>query len=176
VLEKEKSFPHIRAAFRETARTSAMIFLIFGGAAIFSQFLILSGIANRTVELIIALDLSTIGFLCLVALCYLVLGCFLDSISMLSITIPLLHPVLGRMGIDPIYYAVVVIVAIEIGMITPPVGLCFYAAKAVAEKDVTLEDIFRGTMPFFIVSMFALLIFILWPSLSTYLPGKMFRW
>lgn len=176
VLEKKKSFAHIRAAFRETARTSAMIFLIFGGAAIFSQFLILSGIAARTVELIIALNLPTIGFLCLVALCYLVLGCFLDSISMLSITIPLLHPVLGRMGIDPIYYAVVVIVAIEIGMITPPVGLCVYAAKAVAEADVTLEDIFRGTLPFFIVSMLALLIFILVPSLSTFLPGRMFSW
>jgi tripartite ATP-independent transporter DctM subunit len=176
VLEKKKSIAHIVAAFKETARTSAMIFLIFGGAAIFSQFLILSGIANRTVELIIALNLSTIGFLCLVALVYLVLGCFLDSISMLTITIPLLHPILGRMGIDPIYYAVVVIVAIEIGMITPPVGLCVYAAKAVAEADVSLEDIFRGTLPFFIVSMLALLIFILVPSLSTYLPGQMFRW
>lgn len=176
LLEKKKSFPHIVSAFKETARTSAMIFLIFGGAAIFSQFLILSGIANRTVELIIALNLSTVGFLCMIAMVYLVLGCFLDSISMLTITIPLLHPVLGRMGIDPIYYAVVVIVAIEIGMITPPVGLCVYAAKAVAENDVTLEDIFRGSLPFFIVSMIALMIFILFPPLSTFLPARMFSW
>ncbi len=176
LIDRKKSFAHIVEAFKETARTSAMIFLIFGGAAIFSQFLILSGIASRTVELIIAMNLSVIGFLCVVAAVYLVLGCFLDSISMLTITIPLLHPVLGRMGIDPIYYAVVVIVAIEIGMITPPVGLCVYAAKAVAEKDVSLEDIFRGTLPFFIVSMAALLIFILYPPLSTYLPSKMFSW
>ena len=176
ILEKKRSFQHILAAFNETARTSAMIFLIFGGAAIFSQFLVLSGIATRTVELIIGLNLSRIGFLCMVAFFYLVLGCFLDSISMLSITIPLLNPLLGRMGIDPIYYAVVVIVAIEIGMITPPVGLCVYAAKAVAEKDVTLEDIFRGSLPFFFASMIALMIFILFPSLSTYLPMRMFTW
>jgi C4-dicarboxylate transporter DctM subunit len=175
-LEKKKSVQHIVTAFQDTARTSAMIFLIFGGAAIFSQFLVLSGIATRTVELIISMNLSTIGFLCMVAAFYLILGCFLDSISMLSITIPLLHPVLGRMGIDPIYYAVVVIVAIEIGMLTPPVGLCVYAAKAVAEKDVTLEDIFRGSIPFFIVSMVALVIFILFPSLSTFLPRQMFAW
>jgi C4-dicarboxylate transporter DctM subunit len=175
-IEKKRSVPHIVTALKDTARTSAMIFLIFGGAAIFSQFLVLSGIATRTVEMIIALNLSTIGFLCLVAVFYLVLGCFLDSISMLSITIPLLHPILGRMGIDPIYYAVVVIVAIEIGMLTPPVGLCVYAAKAVAEKDVTLEDIFRGSIPFFVVSMIALLIFILVPPLSTFLPRQMFAW
>ncbi len=175
-IEKTRSVTHIVTALKDTARTSAMIFLIFGGAAIFSQFLVLSGIATRTVELIIALNLSTIGFLCLVAVFYMILGCFLDSISMLSITIPLLHPILGRMGIDPIYYAVVVIVAIEIGMLTPPVGLCVYAAKAVAENDVTLEDIFRGSIPFFVVSMIALLIFILVPSLSTFLPRQMFAW
>ena len=92
---------------------------------------------------------------------------------MLSITIPLLNPVLGPMGIDPIWYAVIVILAIEIGMLTPPVGLCVYAAKAVAEKDVTLEDIFRGSIPFFAVSMVGLLIFILFPSLSTFLPRQM---
>ena len=95
---------------------------------------------------------------------------------MLSITIPLLHPVLGPMGIDPIWYAVIVILAIEIGMLTPPVGLCVYAAKAVAEKDVTLEDIFRGSIPFFVVSMAALVIFILFPPLSTFLPRQMFAW
>lgn len=176
VLKKKASFKHIVTAFNETARTSAMIFLIFGGAAIFSQFLVLSGVATRTVELIIGLNLSRIGFLFMVAFFYLILGCFLDSISMLSITIPLLNPLLSRMGIDPIYYAVVVIVAIEIGMITPPVGLCVYASKAVAEKDVTLEDIFRGSIPFFIVSMIALVIFIFFPSLSTFLPARMFTW
>lgn len=176
ILEKRKAVPHIVTAFKDTAKTSAMIFLIFGGAAIFSQFLVLSGIATRIVQMIVALDLSIFGFLCLVAAFYLVLGCFLDSISMLSITIPLLNPVLGPMGIDPIWYAVIVILAIEIGMLTPPVGLCVYAAKAVAEKDVTLEDVFRGSIPFFAVSMVGLLIFILFPALSTFLPRQMFAW
>jgi len=176
LLEKRNALPHIVTAFKDTAKTSAMIFLIFGGAAIFSQFLVLSGVATRTVQWIIAMDLSVYGFLCMVAVFYMILGCFLDSISMLSITIPLLHPVLGPMGIDPIWYAVIVILAIEIGMLTPPVGLCVYAAKAVAEKDVTLEDIFRGSIPFFFVSVAALVIFILFPPLSTFLPRQMFAW
>jgi TRAP-type C4-dicarboxylate transport system permease large subunit len=71
---------------------------------------------------------------------------------------------------------VVVVVAIEVGMITPPVGLCVYGAKAVAEPDVSLEDIFRGVLPFFLVSLLALLLFIFIPSLSTYLPNIMFEW
>ena len=176
LIEKRKAIPHIVGAFKDTAKTSAMIFLIFGGAAIFSQFLVLSGVATRTVQLIISMDLPVFGFLCMVAVFYMILGCFLDSISMLSITIPLLHPVLAPMGIDPIWYAVIVILAIEIGMLTPPVGLCVYAAKAVAEKDVALEDIFRGSIPFFVVSVAALAIFILYPPLSTFLPRQMFAW
>ena len=174
--EKKKSFGAIKTALQDTARTSAMIFLIFGGAAIFSQFLVLSGLAARTAEFIVGLKLSKYTFLFVVAVFYLILGCLLDSISMLSITIPLLNPVLGSMGIDPIWYAVVVVLAIHVGMITPPVGLCVYGAKAVAEKDVTLEDIFRGVMPFFLASLLALIIFILVPSLSTFLPSIVFDW
>jgi C4-dicarboxylate transporter, DctM subunit len=176
LLEKKKSIGPIIQALADTARTSAMIFLIFGGAAVFSQFLVLTGIASRTAEFIIGMGLSRISFLLVVSVFYILLGCVLDSISMLSITIPLLHPVLGSMGIDPIWYAVVVVVAIEIGMITPPVGLCVYGAKAVAEDDVTLEDIFRGVLPFFLVSLLALMFFIFIPQLSTYLPDLMFDW
>ena len=176
LLEKKNSIHPILQALADTARTSAMIFLIFGGAAVFSQFLVLTGIASRTAEFIIGMGLSRISFLLVVSVFYILLGCVLDSISMLSITIPLLHPVLGSMGIDPIWYAVVVVVAIEIGMITPPVGLCVYGAKAVAEADVSLEDIFKGVLPFFLVSLFALLLFIFVPRLSTYLPNLLFSW
>jgi tripartite ATP-independent transporter DctM subunit len=176
ILEGKNSFPAIKSALADTARTSAMIYLIFGGSAIFSQFLVLSGLTTRFASFIIGLDLSVTVFMIIISLLYLVLGCLLESISMLSITIPLIYPVLKMMGIDPIYYAVVVIVAIHIGMITPPVGLCVYGAKAVAEKDVSLEDIFRGVIPFFLVSLLALLIFILFPKLSTFLPNLVFPW
>ncbi len=158
-------------AFVETAKVSAMIFLIFGGAAIFTQFLVLSGVAPKAAKLIIDMELSTYGFLIAIALLYLVLGCLLDSISMLSITLPILLPVVRAMGLDPIWYAVVVIMAIEIGMITPPVGLCVYGAKAVAEPDVSLEDVFAGSAPFFLVSLAVLILLIFFPPLSTILPG-----
>lgn len=160
-------------AFVDTAKVSAMIFLIFGGAAIFTQFLVLSGVAPKTAKLIIDMDLSVYGFLIAVSIMYLVLGCLLDSISMLSITIPILLPVVRAMGIDPIWYAVIVIMAIEIGMITPPVGLCVYGAKAVAEPDVTLEDVFAGSFPFFLASLLLLAVLVFVPGLSTFLPALM---
>ena len=171
LLKRGRFFAAIRPAFVETAKVSAMIFMIFGGAAIFTQFLVLSGIAQQTAKAIIAMQLSVYGFLLVVALMYLVLGCLLDSISMLTITIPVLVPVAQAMGIDPIWYAVVVIMAIEIGMLTPPVGLCVYGAKAVAEPDVTLEDVFTGSFPFFAISLLVLLLLIVYPPLSTFLPS-----
>ncbi len=176
ILDGKKSFKAISDALKDTARTSAMIYLIFGGSAIFSQFLVLSGLTNRFAQFIIGLSLSKFAFMFIISMLYLVLGCLLESISMLSITIPLIYPILGPMGIDPIWYAVVVIVAIHIGMITPPVGLCVYGAKAVAEPDVSLEDIFKGVIPFFLVSLLALLLLIFIPVLSTFLPNLVFPW
>lgn len=173
VVKRGKFMKTVWPAFVDTAKVSAMIFLIFGGAAIFTQFLVLSGIAPMAAQLITGMDLPVYGFLLAVAMLYLAMGCLLDSISMLSITIPILVPVVRAMGIDPIWYAVVVIMAIEIGMITPPVGLCVYGAKAVAEPDVTLEDVFAGSFPFFAASFLVMLLYIFFPPLSTVLPALM---
>jgi len=159
------------SSIKDTGRTTAMIFLIMGSASIFSQFLVLSGITESVAEFIIGLNLSSLTFVIIILIIYLIMGCFLDSISMLSITIPLFNPVLPKMGIDPFWYAMVVIMAIEIGMITPPVGLCVYGAKAVAEPDVALEDIFAGMMPFFWASLAALVIMVAFPDLSFILPS-----
>ena len=145
-----------------------------GSASIFSQFMVLSGITEGVADFIIGLNLPRLIFVIIILVIYLIMGCFLDSISMLSITIPLFNPVLPKMGIDPFWYAMIVIMAIEIGMLTPPVGLCVYGAKAVAEPDVTLEDIFAGMMPFFWASLAALVIMVAFPgSVSFCLPDKM---
>lgn len=172
-IKRGQSWGLLWSSVKDTGKTSAMIFLIMGSASIFSQFLVLSGITEKVAEFIIDLGLSRWTFVIFIAIIYLVMGCFLDSISMLSITIPLFNPVLPKMGIDPFWYAMVVIMAIEIGMITPPVGLCVYGAKAVAEPDVTLEDVFGGMMPFFWASMAALIIMIAFPQLSLILPALM---
>ncbi len=170
-IKKRQSLGLLWSAVKDTGRTTAMIFLIMGSASIFSQFMVLSGITEGVADFIIGLNLPSLGFVIIILIIYLIMGCFLDSISMLSITIPLFNPVLPQMGIDPFWYAMIVIMAIEIGMLTPPVGLCVYGAKAVAEPDVTLEDIFAGMMPFFWASMAALVIMVAFPKLSFILPA-----
>jgi len=162
-----------KEAFLETASTSAMIFLVMGGAAVFSHFLALSGITQSLANYIISLHLSKLSLVWVLVVFYGVLGMFLDSISMLCITIPLFNPIANAMGIDPIWYAVLIVMAIEVGLITPPVGLNVYGAFAVAEADVRLEDIFAGVLPFFIMAWIAIVILIYVPSVSTFLPALM---
>ncbi len=108
-----------------------------------------------------------------IMLLYGFLGCFLDSTSMITITVPILHPTMIAMGVDPIWYSLVVIMAIEIGLLTPPVGLNVYGTHAVAEKDVTLEDVFIGSFPFFLLSIVALILMLSFPAISTTLPNLM---
>jgi len=126
---------------------------------------------ERLSNFIAGMKLSPLGLVILFSFVYLLLGCFLDSISMLCITIPLFNPIIQKAGIDPIWYATIVIVSIEIGLITPPVGLNLYAAKGAAEPDVTLEHIIRGVIPFLIAELISLVIFFAFPILSTFLPS-----
>jgi C4-dicarboxylate transporter DctM subunit len=169
--KRRESFGEIRSILNDTATTSALIFLVMGAAAIFSNFIVLTGMSTEISNLISAWGLSKISLVILFSFIYLILGCFLDSISMLCITIPVFNPVIESAGIDPIWYATIVIVSVEIGLITPPVGLNLYAAKGVAESDVSLEDIISGITPFFIAELVSLVILFAFPKLSTFLPS-----
>lgn len=175
VLVTRRSLKGIGQALGETAAITAMVFFIFIGATMFARFLMLSGLGPIVLNYIIGLDLSPLGIVIVMCVLYLILGCFLDSISTLAVTIPIIYPVILTMGIDPIWYGMSVILAIEVGLITPPVGLNVYAVKGVAEADVSLEDIFIGAFPFFFMMLVALAIVIAFPALSTTLPNLMIK-
>lgn len=160
-------------AFRETASTTAMIFLVMAGAAVFSHFLVLTGFTHLVAQTLQGLDIPKLALLAIIIVMYGVLGCFLDSISMLSITIPILNPLVSAVGFDPIWYAMIVIMAIESGLLTPPVGLNVYGAFAVAERDVRLEEIFAGVLPFFIATWVAIVLLVAFPQISVVLPTLM---
>ena len=169
-------FPFIKLweALKDTMSTTAMVFLLIISAAIFSRFLCVSGLSDKLTGYIVNSGFSVVGVFIATIILYLILGCFLDSISMLSITLPVLHPLSVAMGIDPLHYAVVVVMAVEAGLITPPVGLNIYAVKGVAEPDISLEELFMGALPFLLMLVAAIVIFIAFPTLSTWLPEKMF--
>jgi len=157
----------------EAIKINAMVFFILVGAGIFARFLMFSGITPMLLTAVVDAGFSNLTFVIIMAFIYLIMGCFLDSISMISITLPIIIPVVQKMGIDPIYFAMVSVLAIECGLITPPVGLNAYAAFGVAEPDVSLEDIFLGCLPFFFMMLAALAIMIAFPWLSTILPHLM---
>ncbi len=173
LLRANNKLKTLENALYSTIATSAMIFLILIGAGLFSRFLVLSTIAPKFLSYITTIGLPAWGYLTILSVAYISMGCFFDSISMLGITIPIVHPAAMALNIDPIQFAMVVIIAIEVGLITPPVGLNIYAVKGVAQSDVRIEDLFMGVMPFLLIMLFCLAIFIAFPSISTFIPSLM---
>ena len=166
-------------AMKEAAQTSALVFFILIGAMIFARFLVLTGLPGEFVEAVEAASIPTMLIMIMFLIMYVFLGMFQDSISMMSITLPIVDPIITGLGIDRVYFAMLVIMSIEIGLITPPVGLNVYTVRSVAVQmpegaNLTLESIFKGILPFFFLSIVALIILILVPPISTFLPSKMF--
>lgn len=175
VLFSQRSIKPVVSAVTEAACISAMIFFLFIGATMFARLLMLAGIAPALLEWVIGLELSPVGMTIIMSAVYIVMGTLLDAISMIAVTVPIVYPTIRLMGIDPIWYGISVILAIHVGTITPPVGLNVYAVKGVAEADVSLEDIFIGVTPWFLLMLVALAIVIAFPVLSTTLPDMMIK-
>jgi C4-dicarboxylate transporter DctM subunit len=157
----------------DTARTTAAIFVVLIGALVFSEFVNLTGIHEGFVERITGLGVpGWVVILVLVAI-YLVLGCALESLSMILLTVPLFFPVITQLGYDPVWFGIVVVVAVEIGLITPPIGVNVFVLRSVV-PDVSTATIFRGVLPFFYADVARILLLALVPSLSLWLPNLFF--
>jgi len=150
----------------DTVKTNTMIFILLIGATLFSRFVTITGITGKSVELISEAGLPGWGVMGGLMVIYIVLGCFLDPISILSITLPLVLPVSEAYGWNPIYFAMLIIYNMHIGTITPPVGLTLFAVKGAAGNEVAFEDIVRGTTPFYVVMVVLLVILIFSETLT----------
>jgi C4-dicarboxylate transporter DctM subunit len=156
-----------------TLHASSMIFLLLSGASVFSTFLTRSGLMGRVTTTIIELDVPLFVLLGLLAILYIILGMFLDSISMMVLTLPFVTPIMVDKGIDFIWFGVFITVLVEVGCITPPVGLSIYVMKGVLRDQVSLEELFIGATIFVPLIMLVLAILIFFPELATWLPRKM---
>ncbi|ETX14278.1 C4-dicarboxylate ABC transporter permease [Roseivivax halodurans JCM 10272] len=160
-------------AARESIVTSATVMLILIAAHLINPFLALSHIPSAVGAALDALDLGRIGTLAAILLVYLVLGCFLEGFAMLVLTLPIFFPVILDLGIDPIWFGVLVVLTLEMGLISPPVGINVFIVKSVAPK-VELGEIFRGVLPFWFAMLVTLAILIALPQISLILPDTMF--
>lgn len=156
----------------ETGKVSVMIFVIIAGVLIFSRFLAFSGFTRRSTDFIIGLGLPPMMILVAFLAIYLILGCFLDAIGMMALTLPLFGPIVEKLGFDMIWFGILVVKMIEIALITPPVGLNVYVLRG-AVPSVPTADIFRGTLPFLWVQFVNVLLILLFPAIVLWLPRTM---
>lgn len=157
----------------DSGYTMAGLYFLFICATMYSRMLAISGLPNTVTQAVVSSQLPHYVIIILMIVVYLLLGAIIDSISIMILTIPLFHPVIQSMGFDPFWFAVVSVISIEMGLITPPFGMVVFAMKASLGESTTLEEIFRGVLPWIIMMIITLLIICLYPPLSTYLPHKM---
>ena len=156
----------------ETGITTGMIFLILLGANIFSYFLALSRLPTEVSGFIAGLGVNRYVIMLGIMILYLILGCFITGLAMIMLTVPVLLPLVVEVGFDPIWFGIIVTRAMEIGQITPPVGINVFIIKGVA-KDVPMYTIFRGVIPFLIADFFHVTMLIAFPQVALFLPKLM---
>lgn len=169
LLRKRMSFAVLKEVFLDTAQTTSVIFIILVGALIFSSYLAVSGASGAVSEYIVGLDMSMIGIVCIYVLLLLVLGCMVDPVSVMFLTVPIFVPPLIELGAHPIWLAIVVVKTLEIGLITPPVGLNAFVLKGVA-PTFSLKEIFGGIWWFLQVEVITLLMIMFIPAIAVFLP------
>lgn len=158
------------ASLGETASNTGLIFVIIIGASVFSYFATLSGLPAATVAWIEGLGLPPLAVIALLMLFFIVLGSIFDTIAAMVLTLPFVYPLIIGLGYDPIWWGVINIVVIELGMITPPIGINVFVLHGMA-RDLPLRTIFRGVTPFLLADLARLIVLILFPPLSLWLPG-----
>lgn len=177
---KRKPWATIADAAMETLKSMGSIFFLFIGAMALSRLLAVSGIGPGFADWVIGMELGRVEFLLIVMLGYLIMGTFMDPLSIMLLTVPLLIPVLGDMGISPLWFGIFVVILAEAAIVTPPVGvLAFIVHDIVKDPDVNLGhhisigDIFRGIGWFLPTVVVACLVLIVLPGIATFLPGHM---
>jgi tripartite ATP-independent transporter DctM subunit len=171
LIQRRLNLEIIKKSLADTTRTTAMIMLLVASAVIFGRFIAISRIPFALAEWAAALDLPSFAVIALILLIYLLLGCFIDALALILLTIPIFLPVaVTVLGYDPIWFGVIIVMVVAMGVITPPVGMNVYIVKGVA-RDVPLEVIFRGVWPFLFAIVVCLALLIAFPALATFLPS-----
>lgn len=172
IARRRLSGPDILRSLLEATRTTAAVFTVLIGAILFGYFLTITQTPQKVTEFLTGLGLGRYGVLALIMLMYLVLGCLMDALAMIILTVPIIFPVVVALGFDPIWFGVIIVMTVELGLIHPPVGMNIFVIKSVVE-DVKISTIFYGVLPFIITDILRLILLIAFPMLALWLPSKM---
>jgi len=162
----------IRRSLLQATRTAAAVFTVLIGALLFGYFLTVTQTPQKVTAFLTGLGIGSYGVLALIMLMYLVLGCLMDALAMVILTVPIIFPVIKELGFDPIWFGVIIVMTVELGLIHPPVGMIVFVIKSVIQ-DVTFATIFRGVLPFIVTDLLRLIILIAFPIIALFLPSRM---
>jgi tripartite ATP-independent transporter DctM subunit len=167
-LDRDK----IRASLLQATRTAAAVFTVLIGALLFGYFLTITQVPQKVTEFLTGLGIGTYGVLALIMLMYLVLGCLMDAMAMIILTVPIIFPLITQLGFDPVWFGVIIVMTVELGLIHPPVGMNVFVIKSVVQ-EVTFSSIFKGVLPFIATDILRLVILIAFPIIALWLPGHL---
>jgi tripartite ATP-independent transporter DctM subunit len=176
LVRRQLNFRLIMKSLEETLRTSCMILFLVAGAVVFGKFLAVTRIPFTTASYIGGLEIPALAVMGLIVLIYFLGGCFMDSLAMVMLTVPVFFPVVMDLGYDPIWFGVIIVLVTEMGVITPPVGINVYVVYGVTtamKQNISLESIFRGIYPFLMATIVGVAILCLFPQIVTFLPSLM---
>lgn len=173
-LAKGMKWKPFNDALLETAKLTVMIFAIIWGILIFVRFLGFAGVPEKFSEWVVSLPLPRVVIIIGILGVYLILGCFMDAIGMMLLTLPVVYPAVIKLGYDPIWFGIIVVKMAGVCLLTPPIGLNCFVVAAV-RPDIPLSTVFRGALPFVIADFLAIAIFLAWPETITWLPDQIMK-
>ncbi|NLF31242.1 MAG: TRAP transporter large permease [Planctomycetes bacterium] len=168
-LRRKLTVLMLRQSLMETVRTSCMVLLIVAGATMFGRFLALTQIPQDLADWMGGLALPGFLVMGLIILFYLLAGCFVDALALMLLTVSIFEPVVARFGYDLVWFGVLIVVVTQMGVISPPVGVCVYVVSGI-ERDVPLGTIFRGSLPFLLALIAASAVLVAFPDIALWLP------
>jgi C4-dicarboxylate transporter DctM subunit len=172
LLRGRLSRQDILRSLLESTRTTAAVFTILIGALLFGYFLTITQTPQKVTEFLTALGIGRYGILTLILFMYLVLGCLMDALAMIILTVPIIFPVIKQLGFDPIWFGVIIVMTVELGLIHPPVGMNIFVIKSVIE-DTKISTIFYGVLPFIVTDLLRLALLVAFPIIALWLPSHM---
>jgi tripartite ATP-independent transporter DctM subunit len=172
IIKKRLTWDNLKISLAQTVRTTAMVFLILIGAHVFGYFLTISQIPDQLSILATEWGLSKYAILALIIFAYIIMGCFMEGLALMVLTIPIVYPLVLELGFDPIWFGVIITLVMEMSLITPPVGINVFIISGIS-KDVPMYVIFRGIIPFWCAMLVCIILLILFPQIALWLPLTM---
>jgi tripartite ATP-independent transporter DctM subunit len=170
LIRRRLKWQGFKDAVIDTLRNTGMVFIILVGALVFNAFFAVTTIPMELAGWVGGLALPPVLVIVIIILMYIILGTFLDELSMILLTLPIFFPVVTRLGFDPIWFGVIVVLVVEMGMISPPVGMTMFIVKGIAQ-EIPIQTIYKGVLPFVIAVAVMMALLVAFPRIALFLPG-----